>query len=106
MQKNKFHKIRLFNNITNQQVGIFEYKNIPRVGEWLLTPDNNGGGDNIWIVEMVVHFPKYDELDVTNLDKDFVAIHASQANTSFEISLLRRQAFKNWEKKQIKVVSK
>lgn len=55
----QFFEISLFDLVNRLELGCFEYVNIPRIGEWVLTPDNDGTGSDIWIVESVIHFPKY-----------------------------------------------
>lgn len=94
---NTFFPIKLYDNINNLQVGIFEYTHIPRIGEWVLTPDNDGSRDNIWIVEMVVYFPKYHEHD-NHSNNPFIAIHASPSNANLEIDNLKKNALENWKK--------
>jgi len=101
---NQFYKIRLFDNVHNFQVGIFEYTHIPRIGEWLLTTDNDGSGDRIWIVDMVVYFPKYDESD-SNSERVFIAVHATLSDTITEVNEMKKRSLKYWENKKIKVIT-
>lgn len=80
------HKLTLINTLTGQHLGKFEYVIIPRVGEWMLTPDNDGTGSNIWVVDVVVHFPRY-----TNMknNEPSVVIHVSPSTKEKEFSRFR-----------------
>ena len=65
------------------KLGIFQYTNIPRIGEWILLPDNDGSDDVGWEVKAVVYFPKYENYTE-------VAVHVSQISCRERIELLRQ----------------
>lgn len=51
--------IKLIQSLPTKELGDFHYVSVPRVGEWLLTPDNDGSGEMAWVVDAVVYFPTY-----------------------------------------------
>jgi hypothetical protein len=54
--------IKVIQSLGPKVLGDFDYVSVPRVGEWLLTPDNDGSGDMAWVVDAVVYFPAYPEV--------------------------------------------
>ncbi len=54
-----YFQIRLIDSITRESIGDFEYVTVPRIGDWFLTPDNDGSGEWLWMVDAVLHFPRY-----------------------------------------------
>jgi hypothetical protein len=43
-------------SINRQPLGTYSYDFCPRVGDWITLSDNDGSGDNLWLVELVIHF--------------------------------------------------
>ena len=41
---------------SNTLLGELYYDYCPRAGDWITLSDNDGSGDNLWRVELVVHF--------------------------------------------------
>lgn len=37
-------------------LGTYSYDFCPRVGDWITLSDNDGSGDDLWLVELVIHF--------------------------------------------------
>jgi len=85
------HLIQLLDVINKKQLGYFEYVHLPRVGEWVLTPDNDGSNSGIWVVENVVHFA-YREFD-----KSHICLHVSPSTREVEESITLKNIFKRYE---------
>jgi hypothetical protein len=52
-------RIQVLEPLTKKVIGTFEYASVPRIGDWFLTPDNDGSGEMTWVVDAVLHFPNY-----------------------------------------------
>jgi hypothetical protein len=37
-------------------LGTYSYDFCPRAGDWITLSDNDGSGDDLWLVELVIHF--------------------------------------------------
>ena len=85
------HLIQLLDVINKKQLGYFEYVHVPRIGEWVLTPDNDGGRSEIWIVEKIVHFA-YSEVD-----KSHICLHVSSSTREVEESITLENILKRYE---------
>jgi hypothetical protein len=93
--------LTLINKVTGHHIGDFEYVTIPKVGEWMLTPDNDGTGSNIWIVNIVVHFPRY-----TNMknNEPRVVIHVSPSTKEKELSIIPNGVVEKFDLSGLKCV--
>jgi hypothetical protein len=95
----EFFKIQLIDCLNVVPLGIFEYVDIPKVGEWLLTPDNDGSGQSIWIVESVIHFPKYQNTG----ESPHVVLHVSPSTREVEQSLVTMNINQRLDKRILKI---
>ena len=67
-------EVFVLESTTGRTLGYFEYLSIPRVGEWILLADNDGSGDEVWVVDIVVNLPYRDG------NPGSVAIHATRGD--------------------------
>lgn len=77
--------------INGLNLGYFEYVHIPRIGEWVLTPDNDGGGSGIWIVENIVHFSYREK------DKSHICLHVSPSTREVEQKITLKNIYKRYD---------
>ena len=43
-------------SMSRATLGTYSYDFCPRVGDWITLSDNDGIGDDLWLVELVIHF--------------------------------------------------
>ena len=67
-------------SMTRTALGTHSYDFCPRVGDWITLSDNDGSGDDLWLVELVIHFWN-----------GGIALHVSPINTWEGLSQIEKQ---------------